>query len=69
MTDIRGVVFDAYGTLFDVYSIGHKAEQLFPVQGLRYRLCGETSRLSTLGSCHYPILHHMEAAFTNLFGR
>ncbi len=33
MTDIRGVVFDAYGTLFDVYSIGHKAEQLFPGSG------------------------------------
>jgi 2-haloacid dehalogenase len=28
------VVFDAYGTLFDVYSIAQKAEQLFPQQGL-----------------------------------
>lgn len=27
------VVFDAYGTLFDVYSIGALAEQLFPGQG------------------------------------
>jgi 2-haloacid dehalogenase len=30
---IRAVVFDAYGTLFDVYSIGALAEQLYPSQG------------------------------------
>lgn len=30
---IRAVVFDAYGTLFDVYSIGALAEQLFPGSG------------------------------------
>ena len=30
---IRAVVFDAYGTLFDVYSIGALAEQLYPGQG------------------------------------
>ena len=33
MKQIRGVAFDAYGTLFDVYSVGAKAEQLFPGQG------------------------------------
>lgn len=33
MTNIRGVVFDAYGTLFDVYSIGKLAEDLFPGSG------------------------------------
>jgi 2-haloacid dehalogenase len=27
---IRLVVFDAYGTLFDVYSVGALAETLFP---------------------------------------
>ena len=27
------VLFDAYGTLFDVYSVGQLAEQLFPGQG------------------------------------
>ena len=27
------VLFDAYGTLFDVYSVGLLAEQLFPGQG------------------------------------
>jgi FMN phosphatase YigB (HAD superfamily) len=26
----RAVLFDAYGTLFDVYSVGLLAEQLFP---------------------------------------
>ncbi|WP_295551730.1 haloacid dehalogenase type II [Limnohabitans sp. Rim8] len=30
---IRAVVFDAYGTLFDVYSIGALAETLYPGQG------------------------------------
>ena len=30
---IRLVVFDAYGTLFDVYSVGAMAESLFPGQG------------------------------------
>ena len=29
----KAVLFDAYGTLFDVYSVGAMAEQLFPGQG------------------------------------
>jgi len=29
----QAVVFDAYGTLFDVYSVQHLAEQLYPGQG------------------------------------
>ena len=29
----RAVLFDAYGTLFDVFSVGALAEQLFPGQG------------------------------------
>ena len=32
---IRAVLFDAYGTLFDVYSVGLLAEQLFAGQGER----------------------------------
>jgi len=32
-TNIRVVVFDAYGTLFDVYSIGALAEKLYAGQG------------------------------------
>jgi 2-haloacid dehalogenase len=31
----RAVLFDAYGTLFDVYSVGLRAEQLFPGHGER----------------------------------
>jgi 2-haloacid dehalogenase len=31
----RAVIFDAYGTLFDVYSVGLLAEQLFPGNGAR----------------------------------
>lgn len=30
---IKAVVFDAFGTLFDVYSVGALAEQLFPGKG------------------------------------
>ena len=30
---IKAVLFDAYGTLFDVYSVGQLAEQLFPGRG------------------------------------
>ena len=33
MEQPRAVLFDAYGTLFDVYSIGRLAEQLFPGHG------------------------------------
>lgn len=32
---VRAVLFDAYGTLFDVYSVGLLAEQRFPGQGER----------------------------------
>ena len=32
---LRAVLFDAYGTLFDVYSVGQLAEQLFPGHGER----------------------------------
>lgn len=35
MKKIHAVLFDAYGTLFDVYSIALLAEQLFPGQGQR----------------------------------
>lgn len=30
---LKAVLFDAYGTLFDVYSVGLLAEQMFPRQG------------------------------------
>jgi 2-haloacid dehalogenase len=34
-TSPKAVLFDAFGTLFDVYSVALKAEQLFPGQGQR----------------------------------
>lgn len=33
MSKVRAVLFDAYGTLFDVYSVTARAEQLFPGKG------------------------------------
>ena len=39
----RAVLFDAYGTLFDVYSVGLLAEQMFPGHG--ERLAGVLERV------------------------
>lgn len=35
----RAVLFDAYGTLFDVYSVATLAEQLFPGRGEQLAVC------------------------------
>ena len=64
MAGLRGVVFDAYGTLFDVHSIAKRAEQRFPGAGAAISSIWrekqiEYSRLVTLsdpsdsGSRHY----------------
>ena len=62
---IRLVVFDAYGTLFDVYSISSMAESLFPGQGqalsvlwrdkqIEYsRLISLSDPMNPMGSRHY----------------
>ncbi len=62
---IRLVVFDAYGTLFDVYSVASLAENLFPGQGsalstqwrdkqIEYsRLISLSDPLNPLGSRHF----------------
>ena len=56
----RAILFDAYGTLFDVYSVGLMAEQLFPGQGQALSLLWrdkqiEYSRLVTTSNngAHY----------------
>ena len=56
----KAVLFDAYGTLFDVYSVGLLAEQLFPGQGQALGLLWrdkqiEYTRLVTTsnGGAHY----------------
>jgi len=46
---IRVVVFDAYGTLFDVYSIGALAEKFYRARAQRCRCFGGTSKSSTHG--------------------
>ncbi len=55
----RAVVFDAYGTLFDVYSVGLLAEQLFPGQGQALSLLWrdkqiEYTRLTSMGNRYRP---------------
>ncbi|PQA82165.1 haloacid dehalogenase type II [Limnohabitans sp. TS-CS-82] len=54
---IQAVVFDAYGTLFDVYSIGALAERLYPGQGAAISVLWrdkqiEYSRLITMSDPH-----------------
>ena len=56
---IQAVVFDAYGTLFDVYSIGALAEQLYPGQGAAISVMWrdkqiDYTRLISLSDPHTP---------------
>jgi 2-haloacid dehalogenase len=56
---VRAVLFDAYGTLFDVYSVGMLAEQLFPGQGQALALGWrdkqiEYTRLLTMSGRYQP---------------
>jgi len=55
----RAVLFDAYGTLFDVYSVGLVAEQLFPGYGERLSLLWrekqiDYTRLLTMSGRYKP---------------
>jgi 2-haloacid dehalogenase len=56
---IRAIIFDAYGTLFDVYSIGALAERLFPGKGAALAEIWrdkqiEYTRLRTMCSTYKP---------------
>lgn len=56
---IKAVVFDAYGTLFDVYSIQTQAEQFYPGQGAAISMMWrdkqiEYTRLITQSDPHQP---------------
>ncbi len=56
---IQAIAFDAYGTLFDVYSIGVLAEKLFPKQGAALAALWrqkqiEYTQLRTLCSTYKP---------------
>lgn len=57
--NIQAIVFDAYGTLFDVYSIGALAEKLFPARGAALAELWrdkqiEYTRLRTMCSMYKP---------------
>jgi 2-haloacid dehalogenase len=43
--DISALVFDAYGTLFDVHSVSRLAESLFPGQGAALSMAWRTKQL------------------------
>lgn len=56
---IRAVLFDVFGTLLDVHSIGVRADQLFPGQGARLSQLWrekqiEYTRLRTMSSRYVP---------------
>ena len=56
---LKAVLFDAYGTLFDVYSVGQLAEQLFPSFGERLGVLWrdkqiEYSRLASMSHRYRP---------------
>jgi len=56
---IKAIVFDAYGTLFDVYSVGALAEQFFPGKGVALAALWrdkqiEYTRIRTLSSRYKP---------------
>jgi 2-haloacid dehalogenase len=48
---LRAVLFDAYGTLFDVYSVGLLAEQLFPGHGERLALIWRDKQIDYTRIC------------------
>lgn len=55
----KAVLFDAFGTLFDVYSVSHVAEQLFPGRGEKLSLLWrdkqiEYTRLLTMSNRYMP---------------
>jgi 2-haloacid dehalogenase len=68
---IKAVVFDAYGTLFDVYSIGALAEKLYPGHGAAISTHWrdkqiEYTRLISLSDPHNPAGSHHYLPFWEL---
>ena len=64
---IRAIAFDAYGTLFDVYSVGALAEQLFPGKGAELAALWRSTQigytqLRTLGGRYAPFWQVTEDA-------
>jgi 2-haloacid dehalogenase len=66
-TPPKAVLFDAYGTLFDVYSVGALAEQLFPGKGDALSLLWrdkqiEYTRLTSMAGQYQPFWELTRAA-------
>ena len=64
---LRAIAFDAYGTLFDVYSVGALAEQLFPGLGDKLAVLWRDTqvgytRLRTLSNRYAPFWQVTEEA-------
>lgn len=64
---IEAIIFDAYGTLFDVYSVGALAEQLFPGYGKALSKLWrdkqiEYTRLRTMSNMYKPFSEVTEDA-------
>jgi 2-haloacid dehalogenase len=64
---VRAIAFDAYGTLFDVYSVGALAEQLFPGKGAELTALWRSTQigythLRTLGERYVPFWQVTEDA-------
>ena len=67
---VRAVVFDAYGTLFDVYSVALLAEQLYPGQGNALSVLWrdkqiEYTHLASMGGRYRPFWDVTRAALRN----
>lgn len=45
MKHLTAIVFDAYGTLFDVHSVSEKSEELFPTRGRQISELWRTKQL------------------------
>lgn len=58
---IKAILFDAYGTLFDVHSVGLMAEQLFPGKG------AETSALWRAKQIEYTHLRTLSGRYKNFW--
>jgi hypothetical protein len=49
------ILFDAYGTLFDVNSLASLAEELYPGRGAALAAHGATNKWSTRGCPHFGL--------------
>jgi 2-haloacid dehalogenase len=64
---VRAVLFDVFGTLLDVHSVGVRADQLFPGHGQRLSQLWrekqiEYTRLRTMSSRYVPFTQVTEDA-------